>query len=175
MTAPEFSRIVRLDTIGSRPRAETIEADAGERAALARRFGLIALDALAAELTLVRDGDEVTLSGHLRAEAVQACVASGAPVPAKIDEPILILFRPAPTDGHPDEEIELGEEEMDVVFHDGAAIDIGEAVAQSLALALDPFPRSSAAEAALREAGVKSEAEAGPFGALAGLRDKLKP
>ena len=171
MTAPELSRIVRLDTIRSAPRAERVEADATERAALARRFGLIALDALSGELTLVRDGDEVTLSGRLRAQATQACVASGAPVPAEIDEPIALVFRPVPA-GDPDEESELGEAEMDVVFHDGAAIDIGEAVAQSLALALDPYPRAPEAEAALRQAGVKSEAEAGPFGALAALKEK---
>lgn len=174
MTGPEFSRAIRLDTLGSAPRAETIEADATERAALARRFGLIALEALAAQVTLVRDGDEVTLSGQFQAEAVQSCVASGAAVPAIIGEPILILFRRAPDGVHSDDEIELEEEEMDVVFHDGGAIDIGEAVAQSLALALDPYPRAPDAEAALAEAGVKSEAEAGPFAALAALRDEPK-
>jgi hypothetical protein len=42
-----------------------------------------------------------------------------------------------------------------------------------MALALDPFPRSSEAGDALREAGVLSEEEAGPFGALKELRDKL--
>ena len=52
--------------------------------------------------------------------------------------------------------------------------EIGEAVAQTLLLALDPYPRSPAAEAALREAGVKSEeeasVEASPFAALKGLK-----
>jgi uncharacterized protein YutE (UPF0331/DUF86 family) len=59
-----------------------------------------------------------------------------------------------------------------MIYTDGA-IDLGEAVAQTMALALDPFPRSTNAEAALREAGVISEEEAGPFGALKGLRDQL--
>lgn len=174
MTEPEFSRPIKLDTLGAAPRAEQIEADAEEREALARRFGLLALDALDAELTLVRDGDAVTLTGRLRALAAQACVASGAPVPAEVDEAIDLHFRPAPAAGRADEEIELGEGEMDVLFHDGSAIDIGEAVAQSLALALDPYPRAPDAEAALREAGVKSEAEAGPFAALAALKNKPK-
>lgn len=173
MREAEFSRSVRLDMLGDAPRAERIEADATERAALARRFGLTALDTLAAELTLIREGEIVTLTGRLRARATQACVASAAPVPAEIDEPIALVFRPAPTGG-PDEEIELDEGEMDVAFHDGATIDVGEAVAQSLALALDPYPRAPDAEAALREAGVKSEAEAGPFAALAALKDKPK-
>ena len=42
-----------------------------------------------------------------------------------------------------------------------------------MALALDPFPRGPGAEAALKVAGVISEEEAGPFGALAGLKDRL--
>ena len=59
------------------------------------------------------------------------------------------------------------------MFHDGAAIDLGSAVSDTLALALDPYPRSAAAEAALREAGVLSEEEAGPFAVLAKLKKGL--
>ena len=43
----------------------------------------------------------------------------------------------------------------------------------TLALSLDPYPRSAAAEAALREAGVLSEEEAGPFAVLAKLKRHL--
>ena len=71
------------------------------------------------------------------------------------------------------EEVELQPEDCDVVFHDGAAIDLGTAIADTLALSLDPYPRSASAEAALREAGVLSEEEAGPFAALAKLRKSL--
>ena len=72
------------------------------------------------------------------------------------------------------EEVELSAEDCDIMDHDGQAIDIGEAVAQSFGLALDPYPRSPDAEARLREAGVLSEEQAGPFGALAALKDKLQ-
>ena len=81
---------------------------------------------------------------------------------------------PRPGTGRPDEEIELGEAELDVAFYDGASVDLGEAVAETLALALDPYPRAPDAEQALKAAGVKSEEEAGPFGALTALRDKMK-
>jgi len=147
--------------------------DASERAALARRFGLVALDRLSAQVAISRKGSEVTLFGTLEATATQACVASGAPLAAAIEAPFEILFRPQPEAGSADEEVELGEAEMDVVFYDGTRIDIGEAVAETLALALDPYPRAPDAGEALKAAGVKSEEEAGPFGALAGLRDKL--
>ena len=52
----------------------------------------------------------------------------------------------------------------------GAMIDLGEALADTLALSLDPYPRSAGADAALKEAGVMSEEEASPFAILAKLR-----
>ena len=173
MTETEFSRPVKLDTLGAEPRAVTICAEESERQALAKRFGLLALDMLEAELLLLRQDETVSLTGRLRARATQACVATEAPVPAAIDEPLALRFRPAPGASAPGEEVELDEGELDELFHDGAAIDTGEAAAQSLMLALDPYPRAPEAETALKDAGVKSEEEAGPFGALAGLRDKL--
>ncbi len=175
MTMPEFSRPVALDTIGDAARNMTVAAKEVERAALARRFGLISIDRLTAEAALHRSGPDVTATGRISAAVTQSCVASGAPVPQDIDEPFEIVFRPQPGAAQPDEEIELDEGELDTIFYEGGAVDLGEAVAQTLALALDPYPRAPDGEAALKAAGVKSEAEAGPFGALASLRDKLKP
>ena len=65
-------------------------------------------------------------------------------------------------------------EKIDTIEIEGGAIDLGEAAAETMALALDPFPRSPNAAAALKKAGVISEEEAGPFGALAGLKAKLE-
>ena len=171
----EFSRLYRLDTLSAEPRSVAIEASPEEREALARRFGLVSLDSLEGEAELRRSGDSVTASGSLRARVTQSCVASDEPVEAEVAEDFRVEFRPPP-EGGPDEEIELGEGELDTVFYEGGAVDLGEAVAQSLALGLDPYPRSPAAEAALREAGVKSEEEAriesSPFAALAALKGK---
>ena len=44
------------------------------------------------------------------------------------------------------------------------------AIADTLALTLDPYPRSAGAEAALKEAGVLTESEASPFAVLAKLK-----
>ena len=74
--------------------------------------------------------------------------------------------------GTPDEEVELSAEDLDVIFHDGREIDLAAAVADELSLALDPYPRSARAEDALKEAGVLSEEQAGPFAALAALKGK---
>jgi uncharacterized metal-binding protein YceD (DUF177 family) len=169
----EFSRLFRLDALAAEPRSVRIEAEPAERSALAIRFELVAVDALAAEATLCRRGETVLAAGTLRARVIQSCIATRDPVEAKVEEAFRIEFRPPP-DARAEEEIELGEDELDVVFYEGGAIDLGEAAAQTLALSLDPYPRSPAAEAALREAGVKSEAEAraeaSPFAALKGLK-----
>jgi len=165
---PEFSRPQRLDTIGAGESRVTVEADAAERTALARRFGLIAIDGLKADFAVRRDAAGIIARGHLSGAVVQPCSVTGDPVPAKIEEDFAIRF--VPEGGDAADEVELSEDDCDTVFYAGGAIDLGEAAAETLALALDPFPRSPGAVAALREAGVLSEEEAGPFAALAKLK-----
>lgn len=174
MTAPEFSRTVRIDTLGDGPRTLAIEADEAERAALAERFGYVAIDRLSAEVALTRKGEAVSARGTVRAALSQSCVVTGEAVREEIEEPFEVEFRPQPALAGAEEEIELGGSELDVVFYDGATVDVGEAIAETLSLSVDPYPRSAAAEAALRAAGVRSEEEAAressPFAAL---KDKL--
>jgi uncharacterized metal-binding protein YceD (DUF177 family) len=172
MTPPEFARPHRLDKIGAGESQVTVSADEGERAALARRFDLAGVESLEARYTLRRDAAGVTARGHLSARVTQRCVVTAEPLAAIVEEDFAIRFLPEPPAGA--DEVELGEEDCDTVFFTGSAIDLGEAAAETLALALDPFPRSPDAAEALKKAGVLSEEEAGPFGALAALRDKLK-
>lgn len=168
---PEFSRPQRLDSIGASDRDVAIEADESERAALARRFGLIAIDRLGASAMIRRDGPDIFASGSLSALVVQRCVATGDPVPAAIEESFALRFVPAGS--LTGDEIELSEADCDVIEYEGQAIDLGEAAAETLSLALDPFPRSVNADAALKAAGVIGEEDAGPFAALKGLKDRL--
>ncbi len=174
---PEFSRTIRVDTLGPSPRELSIGADEKERAALAERFGLVGVERLSAEALVKRNGDEIRAEGRLSAAVIQSCVATGEPVPAEIEEEFEIVFRPHPADVSAEEEIELSEGELDVTFYDGASVDLGEAVAETLSLALDPYPRAPDAEAELRDAGVKTEEEqrmeSSPFAGLAALKDKL--
>lgn len=156
---PEFSRTLRIDTLGDAARTMEITADPPERAALAERFDLAAIDRLSARLSISRKGDRIAANGTLQAAVTQNCVVTGNPVPAEIEEPFALEFRPQPATGA-EEEIELGEAEMDVIFYDGAMIDVGEAVAETLSLALEPYPRSPEAEAALDAAGIKDETQA---------------
>ena len=171
MSNVEFARPLRVDTIGDEPRTVEIEADAQERTALAKRFDLIGIDRLTGNFAIRRDAAGIVAEGRVAAAVTQACSITGDPLPATVDEPVALRFVPEDDSGQ--DEVELGDNDIDVIPYDGGAIDLGEVAAETMALALDPFPRGPNAEAKLKEAGVLSEEQAGPFGALAALKDKL--
>ena len=164
-----FAHQLRLDQVRDGERLDLV-ADEQERSAIAKRLGLVSLDRLEAHVCLTRTGEIVRAEGRLLAALDQSCVVTGDPVVAHVDAPFTLLFTPEPPSGGLDEEVELGEAECDVVFYDGAMIDLGGAIADTLALSLDPYPRSAGADAALKEAGVMSEEQASPFAVLAKLR-----
>lgn len=168
----DFAHRLTLDRIRDGERIDLV-ADDVECRAIAERLGLQSIDRLEAHAAIARDGDAIRASGRIAASLEQRCVVTGEPVAAYVDEPFDIAFVPEPRAGSADEEVELRPEECDVVFHDGASIDLGSAIADTLALSLDPYPRSAGAEAALREAGVLTEAEVGPFAELAKLKKGL--
>ena len=165
----DFAHRLPLNQIRDGERID-LNADEDERKAVADRLELRGLDRLNAHATLERKGEIVRAVGRLKASVRQSCVVTDEPVDAHVDEAFDIHFVPEPRIDSPDEEVELVASDCDVVFHDGAAIDLGSAIADTLALSLDPYPRSAGAKTALKEAGVLSEAEAGPFAALAKLK-----
>lgn len=138
---PEFSRSVRAHEVGSIGWSQRLEANPTERAALAARFNLLALDALTADLVVVRDAAGIRVTGRIAAAGSQACVVSAEPVVFALDEPVDLGFSDA---AFPvDDEIELAVSNLDTLPLEGDDLDLGEAVAQSLGLALDPYPRAS--------------------------------
>lgn len=171
MKAPEFSHVVTLAEAGQ-GRHVALAADEAARGAIAKRLGLVALDRLEldAEVRAVAGG--LAVRGAIRAEVVQSCAATDLPVAATIAESFdLKYLRGAEPAG---EEIELGEEEIDILPLEHDRVDIGEVAVQTLSLALDPFPRHPDADRILAEKGVLTEEQAGPFAALVALKGKDK-
>ena len=165
----EFSRLVPLARVGSEALRQEIAATEEERAALARRFGLVSIDRLTSTVELVRRGrDLVLLRAAFDAAFVQDCVVTLEPGPGTASERFALLYGPPEA-----EEGAVGTDE-DVAFEPLTAdvIDIGEAVAQEFSLALPPFPRS--AEAAI-EAEEPVPVEETPFAALARLAERRGP
>ncbi len=163
----EFSRRIALDTIGAGGRDEDYSANKAECAALAQRFGWLAIESLRGSAKLTRIAGGVHAVGTLKAKIVQSCVTTGAPVAETITESFDLHFVEGLATPE-SEEIELAEEELDTLPIEGGAIDLGEAAAQTLALAADPFPRCADAEDVNLRVGPAN-------GAFAGLKGLLKP
>ncbi|MCC7273824.1 MAG: DUF177 domain-containing protein [Alphaproteobacteria bacterium] len=140
---PEFSRPIAVAAIDRRGVNRVIEASEAERRALAARFDLVAVDRLVATVRLraVNGGTAIRLDARFDADVVQRCVVTLEPVPATVGEDFVLLY--SREDGG--EEVELAFEDEVVEPLEGDAIDVGEAVAQELAIALDPYPRAPGA------------------------------
>jgi uncharacterized metal-binding protein YceD (DUF177 family) len=172
---PEFSRIINADRVQvDSPRAENITANEKERAALAERFEILAIDKLVAAVTLTRLPDDpavIMVAGHVSADVQQACVVTAEPVPEVIDEEFeTLVASPAYVEKWL---AEHGEDDLDApeaVEH--GRIDIGEIAAQYLALALNPYPRKDGL--AYAEEPPPIEPPPSPFAVLAALKDKVK-
>lgn len=147
-----------------------LAADETERAALAKRFDLVRIDSLTAQIELEREANGASAKGRLTAEIVQSCAVSGEDLPVSIDEPVNLHFIPARAPSAPDEEIELEAEELDQIEFEGSLFDLGEALAQGLALAIDPYAVGPNAEEARAKAGLLDKDTSGPFAALAALK-----
>ncbi|MDE1918477.1 MAG: DUF177 domain-containing protein [Sphingomonadales bacterium] len=167
---PEFSRIIDIRHLDAKP--ITLTASAEEAKALAKRFDLVAVHSLAASVAVTADDTSFRVTGRLTADIVQSCAISGEDLPVIIDEPLNLRFVPAseiPAEPS-DEEIEITEEDCDEIEFSGERFDLGEAVAQSLGLAIDPFAEGPEAERVRREVGLSDEGASGPFAALAALK-----
>lgn len=167
----ELSRMIKIRPLPAD--AVVIEASPEERAALATRFGLGAVSSLRAEVALDQRPRAIRARGRLRAAILQPCAISGEDFPVTIDEPVDLRFveenQRAPT---LDEEIELEADDCDEIAFSGEMFDLGEAVAQTLGLAIDPYAEGPEADAARKAAGIVAEGE--QLGPLADLLAGLK-
>ena len=157
MSAAEFSRPVPLGRLGPAPFKEEIAATAEERAALAARFGLLALDRLEARVVLERcPGDTILLTAAFDAAFTQECVISLEPVAGAVSEQFTLRYGP------PEAEIDDSADEPAFEPLEDDAIDVGEAVAQEFSLSLPPFPHLPDAVMEFEE----TEGDEGPFAVL---------
>ena len=128
---------------------------------MAARLSLAAVRQLCCTFDLHPAGAGAVLAiGKLRARVTQNCVVSLEPFETDIAENFQVRFVPAGTET---DDFDLDAD--DEIPYQGAALDLGEAAVEQLALALEPFPRKPGAELPKAQ-----EEAAGPFAALARLR-----
>jgi uncharacterized metal-binding protein YceD (DUF177 family) len=142
---PEFSRRVSLADIERHDLHSEWTASAAECAALARRFGVVAVHALAATADLSRLGGggalaRITFTAEVEQQSVLSLANVRQPVDAAVTVRYLTEKKAREYDLMMEEEgVEPPDEDIEVL--DGETIDIGETIAQQLSLALDPYPR----------------------------------
>ena len=161
---PEFSRPLLLAQVPAAGRDLELAASMEECAALTARFGIEAVEAVSASLRLARQDDGAVLAtGMLRAEVVQLCVISVEPVTQQVRTPLALRLLPGGMTA-----ADTPADEADDIESVNGMVDLGEVLAEELALALDPYPRHP-------DAVLPPEVQEGPlnpFAALAALGRK---
>lgn len=172
---PLFDAIVRIDKLPTAGRTVSVNANEATRARIAEDMKLLAVESFVADLTVAPFRGGLRAQGRLKARIVQASVVSFEPVPQNIDEEVDRVFLPvgqtakAPAPGT---EIFIDLEDDDFPDHiDGPEVDLSALLIETLALAIDPYPRLEGED--LATIGIDAvEDDSGPFAALRGLKDK---
>lgn len=159
------------------------QASNADRAAVVEALGLTQCFSVAAQVSIhARAGGRYVLNGRLRADVEQACVVTLEPVPQHIDDrfqgefcPVSDIAEVGMVEAHFDPDAE----DDPIAITDGQ-LDVGQLVFETLALAIDPFPRAADAGDVRLERGPSGPTKSGsevterapnPFAVLA----KLKP
>ncbi|TYO91579.1 YceD family protein [Oceanicella actignis] len=174
---PEMRRERRVARLPAEGLAFDETATEDERAALARRYGVLEVGAFSTSGRIEPEKNGWRMRGVVRARVTQSCVVSLEPVEQVIEEPFSRLYLP----GAPDPETlgpDLDPDAEDPPEPLGETLDPGEAAAEAAALAIDPYPRRPGAalarDSALPPGAAPLEEDAPrPFAALAELRARL--
>lgn len=186
--AGALSRIVEIDLVPEDGLKLSIEADASERAAIARRAGLIAIEWLQADLEIVKEGEaRLRVVGPLEARVTQTCVVSLEPfeseLHAAIEAEYAVAPRPAPSrrgraaQGAAQAAAPVEEPSQSFAARldapepivDGR-IDVGALAEEFLVLSLDPYPRKPGVRFEGAAFSASPDAPESPFAALKKLK-----
>lgn len=171
-----FSRIIHVDSVVAHE--GRLEASPAECAAVASVCKLEKLANFTFEYRLrPLSGGRFVLSGTLRADVTQLCVATLEPVDDRIREDVSVEFWPEHQIEADDmREPTIGDEIATVLAVDppepivGGRIDLGAFAAEILSAAINPYPRKPDTEFVWQDPKAPDPATSGPFAALAKLR-----
>lgn len=164
--APEFSFPADITTLPAIGRSYPIKASPEECGLVAARLGLQSIGAINAVLEMKPAGKGlIKVTGTVKAEVVQTCVVTLAPVPAHVEDEISATFvtedraaaealKKERAKARQSASKKATEDDEEVVGLQGddppeiarnGRIDLGEVAVVHLALALDPYPRAPGA------------------------------
>lgn len=170
-------RVETLDRETSHP--VSLSPDAAEAEALVRDFQVVSLGGLALEGELAPEGARGwRLAARLTGQVGQVCVVTLEPLENTVEEEVTRLWLPereiGPETGDIDPDAPEAPEPL------GDSIDLMAVIRETLALAIDPYPRAPGAERVEKSFGPEgaeplTDEAARPFAALAGLRARMDP
>lgn len=170
-----LSRPVVVTTLPPGGKDVSVEADATERAALARMLGLVDVKALTGRFVLHPAGAAVNVTGTVSGRVTQTCIVSLDPFEAAVEEPVDLQFMPEGgieawiARHRPDPSLDLAYDvDPPDAIVDGK-VDLGAVTAEFLALGLDPYPRKPGI--AFEPDPAAAEKDPSPFAALARLKE----
>lgn len=173
-----FTRVLALQDIRTEKQHYELAASADDRAIIADRLDLLALDHFTAEVSIFFARKAFVVTGHFKALLDQKCVVTLDAVPAVVEEKFeLELVSVEEADRRDAEELYADPETPDYDAYEGGEIDLGEIVIQSLAVALEPYPRKDDIDIqSLAREGLEIDGEPlkkkSPFAALEALKNK---
>lgn len=146
MSEHEFSRIVDISDLGDEPIETEFTADEAEREALAKRFDLVELNALAGRATIgrIKGSKGVSVTVTFTADLAQRCSLTLKPVHERLEDGFTVRFLPAdelPVESEREIMVDADVEEEPPAALDGDEVEFGELVAEYLSLSMNPYPR----------------------------------
>ncbi|WP_262695053.1 YceD family protein [Kordiimonas aquimaris] len=176
----DLSLSIPRSEINQDERRFKVEASEAELSGLAERFKIVSIAFLSADISVstARDRDAIIVSGHVSAKLKQKCIVSLAPVDEIIDEDFeLNLVEPEIANQFDEDEVYLDPDAPDYDALEGEQVALGEIVAQTLSVMMDPYPR--AADAELQDVpngsvsvNAELEKKPNPFAVLSKLNDE---
>ncbi|MFD1252346.1 MULTISPECIES: YceD family protein [Devosia] len=172
-SAPLFDAIVRIDRLPAGGRSVDVNADEKTCAAIAEAMNILGVERFKAHLSVTPLRGGLRAQGRIEARVIQASVVTFEPVPEDIAEDVDRVFLPAPRGAQaptPGSEVFIDLDDEDFPDHiDGPEVDLSTLLLETLALALDPYPRREGESLSELE-DLLDEPEAGPFAKLAKLK-----
>ncbi|MEB3702853.1 DUF177 domain-containing protein [Candidatus Bealeia paramacronuclearis] len=139
MTIVEFSRILSLEEFRASKVQKSLEATPQECEKLAQRLGLLKLENLKAKVSVSRESSGlIIVEGELEAKIEQECVRTLEPLSTFIRAPFELRFVTQAKSKYMSEENDLSSLDAPEILEEDF-LDLGEIVAQSLSLEIDPY------------------------------------
>ncbi len=140
---------VKVNELERTPKEFKLVATEAQCKDLAERFDLVSVEFLSGVLSVWDEGADsgVHIKGTISAKLTQRCIASLQPVPESFETGFdLMLVDPEMADRMDDEGVYLDPDAPDYDALEGDAVPLGEVLAQTLSISMNPYPRAEGAE-----------------------------